>query len=200
MEFWIATTNKGKLSEFKTLLTVAFGTNVQVHSTNELPVFFPPPENGTSYLENARIKTKAVKAVKPEAWVIGDDSGIEVKGLGGNIPGIHSARYAGPKASDGENRAKLIKMMQLKGVSDRTACFKCCLIAYSPDGKEYIINTELHGVIASKESGQMGFGYDSIFIPINETKSLAELGPAFKNKFSHRALAVKEFAKQALLI
>lgn len=195
MKFWIATTNKGKMNEFKLLLQSAFGPQAQVFSIQDLPVFHAPPENGATYLENARIKTKALKSVKPGEWVIGDDSGIEVTGLG-NIPGIHSARYAGPKASDAENRAKMIKMMQLRGVADRSAQFKCCLIVYTPKGDEWVYQTEFKGSIAKKESGDMGFGYDSIFIPEGETKSLADIGPGFKNQKSHRALAIKQFIEQ----
>lgn len=192
MIFWIATSNKGKLNEFKVLLQSAFGPQAEVKSTLDLPVFYPPPENGQTYVENARIKAKSLKSVKPGEWVLADDSGIEVKGLG-NIPGIHSARYAGPKASDAENRAKMLKMIQLRGVADRSAQFKCCLIAYTPSGEEWVFETEFKGSVAKKESGDMGFGYDSIFIPAGSEKTLAEMGPGFKNQNCHRAQAVKLF-------
>jgi XTP/dITP diphosphohydrolase len=191
VKIWIATSSKGKLTEFKVLLKSAF-PNAEILSISDVSVFYPPPENGKTYQENARIKTKALKAVKSEDWVIGDDTGLEVKGLG-NLPGIHTARYAGPKASDGENRAKMIKMLQLRNVTDRSAAFKCCIIAYTPNGQEWVFETELKGTINKKEAGDLGFGYDSIFAPEGQSKTLSELGPAFKNQFSHRALAIKQF-------
>lgn len=190
MDIWIATGNKNKLTEFKVLLNSI--PNVVIHSISELPVFSPPPEDGKTYLDNARIKAKSLKAIKSDQWVIGEDSGLEVLGLG-NIPGIYSARYAGPKASDAENRTKLLKMMQIRNVTDRSAKYVCCMVIYSPKGEEWIIQTEMPGKISLKEIGQLGFGYDSIFIPQQDTKTLAELEPSFKNKYSHRALACKEF-------
>lgn len=190
MNLWIATGNKGKLTEIKVLMNTI--PDLHFFSIADLPVFSPPPENGKTYLDNARIKTKALKAVKNDQWVMGEDSGIEVIGLNG-LPGIHSAIYAGPKAADSENRAKLLKMMQIRNVSDRSAVFKCTLVAYTPTGEEWIFEGQMEGQIAKKEIGDLGFGYDSIFIPKGETQTLAELGPAYKNKHSHRALAVKQF-------
>jgi XTP/dITP diphosphohydrolase len=191
MKIWVATSNKGKLNEFKVLLKSAF-PSAEILSITDVSVFYPPPENGKTYTENARIKTKSLKSVKPEDWVIGDDTGLEVKGLD-NLPGIHSARYAGPKASDSENRAKMIKMLQLRNATDRSASFKCCIIAYPPNGEEWIFESEMRGSINKKEQGDLGFGYDFIFVPEGQTKTLAELGPAYKNQHSHRALAIKQF-------
>jgi XTP/dITP diphosphohydrolase len=198
MKFWVATSNKGKLNEFKVLLKSTF-PEAEILSISDVSVFYPPPENGKTYVENARIKTKSLKAVKPEDWVIGDDTGIEVKGLD-NLPGIHSARYAGPKASDSENRVKMLKMLQLRNVSDRSASFKCCIIAYPPSGEEWVFESEMKGTINKKEIGDLGFGYDSIFIPDGQTKTLAELGPAFKNQYSHRAQGIKQFIQKAISI
>ena len=192
MDFWIATGNKGKLTEFKVLLNSL--PELKIYSISDLPVFSPPPENGKTYLENARIKTRALKSMKPGHWVMGEDSGIEVPGLG-NLPGIHSAIYAGPKAADSENRAKMLKMMLLRNVIDRIAIFKCCIVLYNPAGEEFLFEGQMEGQIARKEIGDFGFGYDSIFIPKNENKTLAELGPAFKNKFSHRATTVQKMIK-----
>lgn len=195
MDLWIATSNKGKLTEFKVLLNCL--QQLTIHSTSELSVFSPPPENGKTYLENARIKARSLKAIKPESWILADDTGIEVSGLGNNLPGIHSARYAGPNARDSENRAKLLKMMQIRNIMDRSARFICCLVVYTPQGDEWTFEGIMEGHIAQKESGGVfGFGYDSIFIPKGETKTLAELEPAFKNKCSHRALAVQSFIKR----
>src|SRR5690349_11822257 len=100
IELWIATGNKGKLEEYKLSLNKISG--LSLHSQSDLPHFTPKPEDGASFLDNARIKAKSVKALKPQAFVLGEDAGLEVQGLGG-VPGVHSARYAGPKASDSEN-------------------------------------------------------------------------------------------------
>ena len=191
MELWLATGNKGKMSEFKMLLSsLAF----DIHSQNELSYFFSPPENGDSFLANARIKARALKALKSDFWVIGEDSGLEVEGLG-MLPSIHSSRYAGPKASDSENVAKLLKMMDLRSAAHRKAQFRSVLVALSPDGDETVTEGILRGEIARKPRGLSGFGYDPVFIPENEEKTLAELGLAHKNQVSHRAQAIKELMK-----
>src|SRR5688500_16744499 len=108
-ELWIGTGNKGKLGEFKVLFDRELPT-LKIFSIADLPTYSAPPENGTTFLENARIKAKSLKSVKPGQWVMAEDSGLEVEALG-NLPGIHTARYAGPKAADSENMAKLLKMM-----------------------------------------------------------------------------------------
>lgn len=193
MEIWIATGNKGKLEEFK--LGLKDLPNVQVFSQADLKAFSPKPEDGQTFLENARIKARSLHAVKPEAWVIADDSGLEVHGLN-NLPGVHSARYAGPHAKDGENTAKLLKMMQIRNVSPRTAQFKCVLVLISPQNEELIFEGDMKGSISSKPSGQLGFGYDPVFVPEGETQTLADLGPGFKVKKSHRAIALEKLLEE----
>lgn len=190
MELWIATGNKGKLDEYKLALKTI--PDLQLFSQADLKTFTPMPENGTTFIENARIKAKSVKAMKPGVWVLGEDTGLEVEGLG-NLPGLHTARYAGPHARDSENVAKLLKMMQIRNVNPRTAQFRCATLVYTPDGQEWTFEGILKGTIAPKPSGMMGFGYDPIFIPDGETKSLAELGPGYKIQKSHRALALFQF-------
>lgn len=189
MEIWIGTTNKGKLSELK-MLFEKHVPGIVVKSLSDLPTYVQPPENGQSFLDNARIKARSLKAMRPGVWVMAEDSGLEVDVLG-KLPGIHSARYAGPKASDSENVAKLLKMVQLKstGSTSRTARFYCSLVAFDPTGTEHVFDGELKGMIAKAPAGQMGFGYDPVFVPDGETKTLAELGPGYKNTHSHRAAA-----------
>ena len=143
-------------------------------------------------MDNARIKAKTLKAVKNTVWVLGEDAGLEVEGLNG-LPGIHSARYAGPKASDSENVAKLLKMMTLKPMNNRNAKFVATTVVYTPTGEEWVFTGELKGKIATKPSGLHGFGYDPVFIPDGQTQTLAELGDGFKTQFSHRAQAIKAF-------
>ncbi len=189
MELWLATGNRGKLIEFKTLLP-----NLNIHTQTELPVFSAPPETGKTFEENARIKARALKAIRSNDWVVGEDSGLEVTGLN-NLPGVHSARYAGPKARDQENVAKLLKMMSLRSANNREAYFQCCMVIYAPDGTESIIHGQLKGTISKKVLGTEGFGYDPIFIPESETKTLAELGLTKKNQISHRAMAIRQLQK-----
>jgi XTP/dITP diphosphohydrolase len=190
MNLWIATGNRGKLSEFKILLERDLAP-IKIFSTADLPVYSAPPENGQTFLDNARIKAKSIHAMKPEEWVIADDSGLEVEALG-NLPGVHSARYAGPHAGDSENIAKLLKMMQIRAVTNRNAKFICKIVALAPASQgstEWIFTGEMLGTIAKKPAGNMGFGYDPIFIPEGQTQSLAEIGPSIKSKISHRAKA-----------
>lgn len=192
IDLWFASGNQGKINEMKMLLNRLIGSGkLALHPQSELPVFSPPPENGDSFAANARIKARAVKAVRPGTWVIGEDSGLTVDGLNG-IPGIHSARYAGPKASDAENNAKLLKMMTLRPMTNRNAHFVSTIVAYSPSGEEFVFEGRLSGEIAKAARGTSGFGYDPVFVPAGESKTLAELGIAVKNKISHRANAVQQ--------
>lgn len=193
-ELWFATGNKGKLSEVRLLMEKEF-PGIQIRGNNDIPSYFAPPENGQSFLDNARIKAKSLKAMKSGLWVMAEDSGLEVEGLG-NLPGIHSARYAGPKASDSENVAKLLKMMQIRQISPRTARFQCAMVVYTPTGEEWLFTGTLPGEIARNVKGQHGFGYDPVFVPEGETQTLAELGLAYKNKHSHRARAVGAFIEK----
>ncbi len=189
-ELWIATGNKGKLEEYK--LTLAKVPEFKVFSQADLPHFTPKPENGASFLDNARIKAKSVKALKSDHWVLGEDSGLEVDSLG-NLPGVHSARYAGPHARDSENVAKLLKMMQIRSGPNRQAQFKCATVVITPQGEEWVFEGIMKGTINAKVSGLMGFGYDPVFLPEGESKTLAELGPGYKIQKSHRALALAQF-------
>lgn len=188
MEVWVATGNAHKLQEISNMLS---SLNAEVHGSNELSVYSSPIENGDSFEANARIKAKSLAAVKNDVWVIADDSGLCCEGLNG-IPGIHSARYAGDKATDMENVAKLLKMLQIR-TTNRKAYFQCSIVAISPSGEEFVFNGQIHGEISRKQTGTGGFGYDPVFIPEGHEKTMAELSAAEKNKISHRAEAIKQF-------
>ncbi len=191
MELWLATGNPGKVNEIEKLLG---DLDLEVHTQKELSFFSQPPEEGDSFEANARIKAKALHAMKSDCWVLADDSGLVVEGLGG-LPGIHSARYAGPKAQPSENNAKLLKMMQLRSVANRKAHFHCTLVAISPTGEEKVFSGELQGEIAKSARGTGGFGYDPVFIPEGEEKTLGELPASHKNQISHRSKALKAFVE-----
>lgn len=190
MELWIATGNKGKLSEYKILLREL--ADLKLFSQGDIASFTPRPEDGKTFEDNARIKAKTLHAVKNNAYVLGEDSGLVVEGLNG-LPGIHSARYAGPKASDSENVSKLLKMMTLKPMQNRNAKFVASVVVYTPTGEEWVFSGEMKGTIASKPAGLHGFGYDPVFIPEGQTQTLAELGAGFKSQHSHRTQAAKQF-------
>jgi XTP/dITP diphosphohydrolase len=140
-----------------------------------------PHEDGETYYENARAKaTFGRGSAPPHEWVLGEDSGIEVAALGG-APGIASARWA----ADGV--AQLL--VELDGVEDRRARYVCELVALGPDGEERRGTGILEGAIATERRGDEGFGYDPIFVPTGEERTVAELGNDWKRANSHRARA-----------
>jgi XTP/dITP diphosphohydrolase len=145
-----------------------------------------PEETGESYYENARAKARFGRSLAgPEEWTIGEDSGIEVAALDGR-PGVHSARYA-PEGAPAV--AKLLA--ELGDAGDRRARYVSELVAISPGGEELRGSGVLEGRIASKPRGSEGFGYDPIFVPTGEERSVAELGDAWKATGSHRARAAR---------
>ena len=145
-----------------------------------------PPEDGDSYLANARAKAVFGREhAAGDEWVLGEDSGIEVAALGGR-PGIASARWA----DDGV--AQLL--VELGDVADRRARYVCELVALAPDGQERRGTGVLEGTIATGRRGSEGFGYDPIFVPAGEERTVAELGNVWKRAHSHRARAAAALA------
>jgi XTP/dITP diphosphohydrolase len=119
--------------------------------------------------------------VEPSAWILGEDSGLEVAGLGGR-PGIESARFAG-----GRHVERLLG--ELEGIEDRRARYVCELVALSPEGDELRGTGILAGRIGHEPRGSEGFGFDPIFVPDGEARTVAELGDEWKAENSHRARA-----------
>jgi XTP/dITP diphosphohydrolase len=189
MNLWIATTNQGKLRDFQLILK---DLPITIKTPKDLPAYSAPEETGTTFEDNARIKAKSMKALCPGEWVLGEDSGLAVEGLGG-LPGVHSARYAGPRASDAENTAKLLKMIQIRCPQQRSAKYVSFLVVYDPEGQEYVFSGEIEGQITTSQRGKGGFGYDPVFAPVGQEKTFAELDSAYKNKVSHRAVATRKF-------
>jgi XTP/dITP diphosphohydrolase len=148
-----------------------------------------PPEEGETYYENARAKARFGRAAVAGAggWVLGEDSGIEVEGLGGR-PGIHSARWAADPVA-----ALLAELRGVEGAG-RRARYVCELVALSPESEELRGRGTLEGRIADEPRGSEGFGYDPIFVPDGETLTVAELGNAWKAEHSHRARAARALA------
>lgn len=146
-----------------------------------------PAEEGESYYENARAKARFGRMMGEfDVWMLGEDSGIEVEALGGR-PGVESARWA----TDGDHIARLLA--ELEGVPEerRAARYVCELVCLSPELEEFRGTGFLQGRVADEPRGSEGFGYDPIFIPDGETKTVAELGNEWKAQHSHRARAAR---------
>lgn len=183
----IASSNEGKINEFKALLKGFELFSLAEFYKGEIE------ENGSSFRENALIKARAVyenlnEKQRKEFIVLSDDSGLCVEALNGR-PGIFSARFSGQK-SDEANRKKLIFELNSLNLNKSKAYFKCVIALHSFYG-ECFTNGVLRGFVIDKELGENGFGYDSLFIPRTYDKTLAQLSPELKNNISHRAKALK---------
>lgn len=188
----IATTNRGKLREYRTLLD---GLDIELRSLSD---FAAPPqvaEDGDTYLVNARLKAHAV-AAHCGLPSLADDSGLEVDALDG-APGIRSARFAAdnsPAARPGDDRANLALLVErLQGVpaERRTARFRCAIVVAHPDGRELAVAGTCEGLLTEQPRGGGGFGYDPLFVYPPLGRTFAELPAEEKDRVSHRALAVR---------
>jgi XTP/dITP diphosphohydrolase len=146
-------------------------------------------ETADTFVGNARIKAQAIAPRHRGAWVMADDSGLEVAALGG-APGVRSARYAGRDGDTPANNALLLK--NLAGVTDRRARFTCAVVLIAPDGTERTMEGHCTGRIAETPSGQGGFGYDPLFVPDGYACSFADLPADVKNRLSHRGRALAQ--------
>ena len=148
----------------------------------------PPPEDGATYEDNARIKARWGRThALDDTWTVGEDSGIEAVALGG-APGVRTARWAA-----GDPVGKMLEA--LDGVAERGARYVCVLVAIAPDGREVVARGTLEGTIALAAAGAEGFGFDPVFVPDGETATVADLGDAWKETHSHRARAAGALAR-----
>jgi XTP/dITP diphosphohydrolase len=183
-----ATANKHKLREMRELLPElglkALPDGVEL-----------PPEEGDSFAAIALEKARAAHAASGEA-AIGDDSGIEAMALGGQ-PGIYSARYGGPGASDEENLDKLLREVAAAG-DERRAAYHCALALVEADGSERVFEARCEGRLIEQPRGEGGFGYDPAFVPedtgAEDERTMSELSQAEKNEISHRGRAARLLA------
>lgn len=182
MKLYVATHNQHKVREISQILP-----GFDILSEDPAGV----AEDAPDFVGNAFIKVRAVAARHPGEWCMADDSGLEVKALGG-APGVRSARYAGEPSSALRNNALLL--CNLQGVEDRTANFTCAIALVDPDGREHSAVGRCFGRIALAPSGDEGFGYDPLFIPDGYERSFAELSAGEKNAISHRGRALAEAA------
>ena len=189
MKIVLASANKGKITEFQKLMP-----DDEVVAFNEILGEIKIEEDQDSFKGNAIKKAKTiydllVKKGFSNIIVISDDSGISVPVLN-NAPGIYSARYAGINASDKDNNAKLISKLSELNLEKTPAFYTAC-IALIYKNEVYTVHGWMHGIVANKEVGENGFGYDPMFIPNGFDKTLGELPNEIKKEFSHRSKALK---------
>ena len=185
----LATRNAGKTREICELLR---DFPVEIKNLDNFGPIPPVEEDGISFDENAYKKASFTARVLGFP-ALADDSGLEVEALGG-APGIHSARYAGPNATDAENNAKLLREME--GKSERAAAFTCVISIAVPSGVALTYEARCEGVIPEAPGGNSGFGYDPVFYypPLNKT--FAQLSAEEKNRVSHRGKAFAELKEE----
>jgi XTP/dITP diphosphohydrolase len=179
----IGSNNAGKLRE---LLPILGDLPVEFVTPAQLGIRLEVEETGATYAENARLKALAFSRATGQI-ALADDSGLEVETLGG-VPGLHSARYAGPGASDADRRRKLLAALRAVP-PPRPACFRCVIAIAQPDGRVDDFEGMCAGQIALEERGANGFGYDPLFYLPEYGRTMAELPEAVKNRISHRARA-----------
>jgi XTP/dITP diphosphohydrolase len=184
----IATNNRGKLAEIELLLS---GLSLDLVSLAGAGITDDVEETGDTFAENAAIKAMAY-AISAGIPALADDSGLMIDSLGG-APGVHSARYAGPEASDRDRIDKVLSELRDSARVDRTARFVCVVALANANG-EVVHTTEgvCEGRLADRPRGDNGFGYDPIFVPDGYEMTFGELPSDEKQKISHRARAVRK--------
>lgn len=191
----VGTQNPGKQAEYKDLLA-------------ELPVTwigpgdvgladFSPPEDGETFEANARLKAAAY-ARRANLPSLADDSGLEVDALAG-APGVYSARYGGPGATDEDRYRRVLREMDGVPAAVRAARFVCVVALALPDGRVFTARGTVEGLIGDAPRGAYGFGYDPIFV-LPDGRHMAELPPAEKHAISHRGTALAKFKPTLLKI
>ena len=181
MKWVVATSNPGKLREFRAIFD-AYG--LELLSKKDLGVTEDPEETGKTFEENALIKARACAAACGLPTVA-DDSGMTVDALGG-APGIYSARYAEP----GHRKERVLRELERVPDSKRGGSFYCAIACVIPGECEFTVHGECRGIIAHESAGTGGFGYDPIFFVPEYGKTFGEIPAEIKNRISHRAQAL----------
>ena len=187
MKLIIASNNKHKVCEIKQMLADRFD---EILSLAEAGVDHETVEDGSTFLDNALKKAREISEITGCA-ALADDSGLCVTALNGE-PGVYSARYAGggvEHTTDAENNAYLLS--RLASHTDRSAYFVCCMALVYPSGATITAEGYMHGRIIDNPRGECGFGYDPLFLPTGESRTVAEMTDSEKNAISHRANALK---------
>ncbi len=184
MKLIIASNNKHKIYEIKKILGGKFDP---ILSMSEAGIDTEVVEDGSTFLENA--EKKAVEIAKlAGAPALADDSGICAHALDGE-PGIYSARYSGGHGNDTENNKLLLQ--RLKDKEDKGAHYTCAMVLAYPDGRQICAEGYMYGTITDVPRGERGFGYDPIFVPDGESRTVAEMSDEEKNAISHRGRALE---------
>ena len=182
----IATKNQGKVREYRELLA---DLPFQVVSLADVGIDADVEETGATFAENAILKARAYARLSGLlTWA--DDSGLAVEALDG-WPGVHSARAAGPDASDADRIDLLLQRLQGVPPADRAAAFHCVVAIATPDGRVWTTEGACSGVILEQPEGDGGFGYDPVFFVPNLDKTFAQLTSEEKNAISHRGVAAR---------
>jgi XTP/dITP diphosphohydrolase len=185
----LASRNAGKTGELRGLLK---NFPVELKNLDDFGSIPPVEEDGTTFDENA-YKKAAFTAKVLGLPALADDSGLEVDALGG-LPGVHSARYAGPNASDTDNSAKLSS--EMKGKTNRAATFVCVISIAVPAGMALTYEGRCEGLIAEAPAGENGFGYDPLFYYPPLKRTFAQLSVEEKNQVSHRGKAMAQLKEE----
>lgn len=184
MKLIIASNNSHKIYEIKKILGDKFD---EIVSMREAGIEHETVEDGKTFLENAYKKAREIAEISG-CPALSDDSGICVHALGGE-PGIYSARYSGGHGNDEDNNRLVLKNLEDK--ADKGAHYTCAVSLVYPDGRHIFAEGYMYGEITKNARGERGFGYDPIFVPLGETRTVAEMTDEEKNKISHRANALK---------
>jgi XTP/dITP diphosphohydrolase len=187
----LASANRGKQREFAALLG---GHGIELLLQDSFGIA-GAAETGTTFEANALLKARHAARLS-RLPALADDSGLEVDALGGR-PGVHSARYAGESTGDADNNAKLLGELAGVAAADRGARYRCvlALVRDASDASPLLARGVWEGSIALEPAGDLGFGYDPLFIPDGFTQRAAELPTELKNRLSHRASAAVELLR-----
>ncbi len=188
----IATRNAHKTGEFQQI----FGERYQVSDLSAYPDLPEVEETGTTFDDNSRLKAVEISQQVPEVLIMADDSGLEVDALN-NAPGVYSARYSGPAATDASNRAFLLENLnktEARG-KQRAGRFRCVLTLAKGGKMLHQTSGAVEGIITNEEKGDGGFGYDPLFVPEGECQTFAQLPASTKHAMSHRGRAVAQMVR-----
>ena len=183
MKLIIASNNKHKIYEIKKILGTKFA---EILSLREANIDHETVEDGVTFIENAFKKAREIAEISGCA-ALADDSGICVDALDG-APGVYSARFSGVHGNDEDNNRLLLE--KLEGRTDRGAHYTCAMALVFPDGREISAEGYMYGDITEAPRGCAGFGYDPLFVPTGETRTVAQMTDDEKNAISHRAKAL----------
>ena len=195
MRIVVATANAGKLSEIRAILGEP---GLELSGLADFPLFPAAEETGDTFADNALLKAQTA-AHYTDMWALADDSGLVIPALDGH-PGVRSARFAGPAASDADNIVKVLELM--RGVPDdrRQGEFVCSIALVGTNNRAYFSEGSLKGTIIREPRGSWGFGYDPIFLLPDKMKTLAELPADVKNGLSHRTIALRKIKPLLLML